>query len=220
MTKSRIPIIQTLNTTIGIAVMHWKVFLVRLWMPLAALFLIELSAHFLGDHWVLWIASVPVYVVLAVTTHRLYLLGPEGVPSNRSLTWGKRETQFLLLLVALGLGAYLSSVILLDLSPILGTISYLPIAYISARLSLVFPATAIDREISFRESWDLSEQQQILVLGVVLGVPILFSGIIRLLEYVLYSLLLGSVVASLAGVFIIGCLSLAYKQLVCEQTGS
>ena len=223
MTKSRISVVQTLYTTIGIAVINWKVFLARLWMPLAALFLIELSEYFLRDHWshwLLWVASMPVYVVLAVTTHRLYLLGPDSVPSKRFLTWGKRETQFLLFSVALVLGAYLSLVILLDLSPILGFISYLPITYIFARLSLVLPATAIDHEVSFRESWDLSEEHQILVLGVVLGVPLLFSGIAKLLEYVPYSLLFGSVVAYLAGVFIIGCLSLAYQQLTYEQTGS
>ena len=226
MATSRLSIVENLYTTIGIAIINWKVFLARLWLPLVMLFFIEFAGY-LSDiewlRWVLWCVWFPVYVVFAVSTHRLYLLGPEEPHSRRTLVWGQRETRFLYLLFALTIGPVVGAIGFLYLSPVLGLLVLLgyPVAsYISARLALVLPATAIDQPLSFRDSWDLSKDQQVFVLGVVIGVPIFFTGIAKLVALNPHSFFPGSAFASLAGMVMIGCLSLAYQKLVGEHVGS
>ena len=47
------------------------------------------------------VARLAAWTLVAVTTHRVLLLGPEGEP-RRGLSWGRRETHFAAHLVVLG----------------------------------------------------------------------------------------------------------------------
>lgn len=192
-------------------------------MPFLVLVLINILSILLGEHWlqwVLWVASFPIYIVLAVNTHRLYLLGPNKSASSKFVVWGRRETQFLSRLLVLVIGGSLLVLGLVWVAPIIGLLGYIFISYVGARLSLVFPATAIDDPLTFSGSWELSNKHQFLIVGIVLGVPILFTAIERLLEVIPNSSILVLLVGSCLGVITIGCLSKVFQQVMNENTGS
>ena len=125
-------------------------------------------------------------MMIAISCHRLVLLGPDALPSALGLFWTERETRFLgrsvgLMLISGGLvslglvligGLVFGAMLAVGVSPAplststrdflvvvfmfaLGPV-FLPVAYVSARLSLVLPATAIGQHLTFKDSWRLS----------------------------------------------------------------
>ena len=92
----------------------------------------------------------------------------------------------------------------------------LPAGYIFARLSLVFPAIAIDVRTSMKWSWKISENngiRMLFIIGALPWVTFIFLDLLwrengSMLEYVFLSLL-GYIVVAIE-VFI---LSLAFKKL-------
>lgn len=139
--------------------------------------------------WSLWAIDVLLYTVFAVLCHRLVLLGSLDEPKPR---WSMRETRFVTKSFSIWVvgvaGVMAASVVI---SPIalnaartangaavaeaakiaLPYGSWLLFAYLCARLSLILPATAIDRRVRLRESWAWTRANGWRVALVISGLP-------------------------------------------------
>ncbi len=111
------------------------------------------------------------YYVFVVRCHRLFLLNESPNSFKESLRWNKRNTIFMFtsFALAIGLGVLFMPIIFFstsvgDLSFLEGKTSMLsviitaiPIGYLFSRLSLVFPAIAIDNQNDFQHAWAISK---------------------------------------------------------------
>jgi len=160
---------------------------------------------------VLGCLSIIVQAVVAVTTHRMVLLGPDSVSEWGSFKWSMRETSFLLRVV--GLGVIVGLLSILGLFGIAGFgVALILMLWLAGRLSLVFPAIAIDKNITFKESWALTKDYQLLMVLAVIVFPIAVTiPVIMLLETVPYTFLLVSFVSMLATVLAVTALSVSYQ---------
>lgn len=187
-------------------------------LPFVFYLVIEIVAEFelnLTAYVFLTILSVLVQTIFAITTHRMILLGPQFVPEWGQLSWSRRETFFALHVV--GLGLVLASVCLLWFIPVVGWILAIGLTiWLAARLSLVFPAIAINHGVTFGLSWKLTKNYQLLMMGVVIVFPLLFLIPIALFGLIPYTLLLTNFLEVFATVFMVAALSVAYKVIYGE----
>jgi len=169
---------------------------------------------------VLSLVGIVVHTIFAVTTHRITLLGPQSVTRWGMFAWSRRESSFVLHLFGLGLMmiplvlfAVVPYVVLFAVVPYVGwVIAFGGMFWLAGRLSLVFPAIAVDHEISFRKSWEMTDRHQSLMLFVVIVFPLLLSAPAMLLAtFVPAAFLVTSVLTSLSTVFTVATLSAAYR---------
>ncbi len=169
--------------------------------------------------------------VLAVTTHRLVLLGAESVPRYGLGKLNGRDAMFFLYMIGIDLITIIPMTIAslalifgfgvmpdgLAPHPVtfgLAAVAVLVVFFVS-RFCLVLPGTAVDDEVSFGESWDLTQQSRvsifvvfsILPVAVLLPVFSLFFYDSQLLTFV------ASVFSTLGIVVGIVFLSVAYKMI-------
>jgi len=85
--------------------------------------------------------------------------------------------------------------------------------YIIVRFSLIFPATAIDKGLTFRTSWVLSKNHKLLMLYVLIMVPLFFAIPAYLINLFTDAFWITSSINIIATVFTISFLSLAYKEI-------
>lgn len=171
-----------------------------------------------GSELMVLLTIVPLflYSVLAITTHRIILLGPEAVsewgvyvPRRRELYFVLYSIGFVFVMIPFGFFA---------LIPTIGwVIAVLAIIYMAARLSLVFPAIATDQGWSFSDSWKATKNRQILMVVVVAIFPFVISIPEELLSYVPYSGVLVNLLSACAMVFVVAALSVAFQ--VITETG-
>ena len=129
------------------------------------------------------------FVIIAVTTHRIILLGPGSIPE-----WGIFKLQFreyyyaihlvIILLIALLIGFGVSLVADKDYfvfvpSRLQGNFAVFLVVVMSSwllsRLFMVFPAIAVDVSVSYPLSWQLTENYQLLVFLAVVVLPVTMS---------------------------------------------
>jgi hypothetical protein len=167
-------------------------------------------------------------VIMAITIHRVIFLEDASITKWDAFKWTKRETTFALYAILLGI------FIMVSLLPIVLFIKVMPLVsfglsaffmtFVLSRLSLVFPGIALDHEISFRRSMELTKDHQLLMVFVVMILPLLFMlPAIPLFVsvrpegmnafYVSYFLL----VYALSAVCTITTLSVTYKQILLEN---
>ncbi|MCP3675624.1 MAG: hypothetical protein GY829_14300 [Gammaproteobacteria bacterium] len=154
--------------------------------------------------------------LIAITTHKVILEGPNSVPIWGINRFGAREFRFmgyevLVVIVAL-------PVLVFYFIPHLGGfLSMTAIAYIIGRLSLVFPSIAIGADVSLKESWVATKNYQLMMI-VVVG---LFPFLLGLLETLFASLpgmfWIGFVTSTFTTVFVVASLSVAYKIVMESQ---
>lgn len=190
-------------------------------VPFAFLVAVETSAFWdipaLVD-WMLYPVAWAIYAIIAITTHRVVLLGPESVPKWGIKSWSRRETYFIL--HAVGIGLILLPLALLGAIPIIGSIAAVAIyLWLLGRLSLAFPGIAIDKGVTFKLSWELTANHQIPMVLVILVPPILLGIPTLLLELAPYGWFLSNVFSSLIVVFEIAALSLAYQVITEVEYG-
>lgn len=167
---------------------------------------------------ILSLLTIPVQTIFAVTTHRIILLGPHHVPKWGVLKWTGRETFFALHII--GLGLITAPFCLLGFIPEVGWfIALIIIFWISGRLSLVFPAIAVDKGVTFRLSWKLTKNYQLLMFLVVLVFPLLFLVPVTVLDQVPYTFLVAAFTEAFATIFIVAALSVVYKVISKEVYG-
>lgn len=163
-------------------------------------------------------AEILLYTIIAITTHRIILLGPSSVPEWGMYKFTGRELSFII--YSLGIGILMIPAGILSLIPMIGyPVALLGIAYILGRLSLIFPAIATDRLWTLSKSWQASKNNQLLMMVV----AFIFPAILTLPEYVLehmayepYTSMVSNVFSSLAMILVIAALSTAFK-LITEE---
>lgn len=165
--------------------------------------------------WLLSVLGFAIQAIIAITTHRVVLLGPNSVPVWGISTWTMRETYFVLHVIGLSLLAIPLSI--LGFMPVIGVLSALLLfCWLFGRLSLVFPGIAVDKGVTFKHSWELTRDHQLLMFLVVIIFPILMAIPTIIISLVPYTFLLNSLVSTIAIVFQVAALSMAY-QLVTEN---
>ena len=156
------------------------------------------------------------WTLLAVTTHRLSLLGPAAVENTYLQPWGTREWHFALQLF---LTTVLGAVILVPLSiwqvgPAGKAIGIFAACYLIGRLLLLFPAIAADHETSFTTSWFLSSENSLCLTAVTLMLILPLQFIPTLLGTVLPPILSVPLIIASHAFAIVGIVTLS----VCYHT--
>jgi len=207
---------------IGYIIEYNKPLAKALLFPFSLYMLLDLSE--LLDHnfftaLVFSILTLMVQTLFAITTHRMILLGPKSIPEWGLFKWSKRETFFALHIVGL-------SLITIPIMP-LGSIPFLGgpifiglVCWLFSRLSLVFPAIAINQGGSFKSSWELTKKHQMLMFLVVIVFPITLLIPAYLFSLFPYTFLLTSLLTNLLMTFttilVVAALSASYK-VVCHE---
>ncbi len=235
-------IAQTFRVVFG----YKKVLMKTLLLPFVAYVLIDAIDHMdTGSivEGISWALSVVLGTILAVTTHRVILLGPASVSKWGGFNWGVRETVFTLHVIAIVFFIFSLSLIaksvsvgifsILDVNSLFSTFDenpllwklliYIPFIIMSGisvvafwvigRVSLAFPAIAINQGVSFRSSWKLTRKHQLLVFLVVIVFPICTWIPIYLLGKIPYTAAVASVLSLLTLVFEIALLSVTYRAI-------
>jgi hypothetical protein len=163
--------------------------------------------------------EILVHTVFAVTTHRVLLLGSSSVTEWGFIAWSKRETYYVLCIV--GMVVMMLPFALVSVIPVIGPfLAMVLILWLLGRFSLVFPGTALDKDLSFQKSWAMTENYQLLMFLVVGIFPFLAAVPAVLLMELPYASLLAPVFSALAVVFQVAGLSMAYQLIVQEQSDS
>jgi len=213
--------------------------------PLALLATLALSWYY-TDHLLptvvkllLCLAYAALFTLFAVVCHRLVLLDPDRVASNPLPTWSVREGLFfgwmigawLLYLVAYLvtltvavnlLGMAFESVRASPASSLawVEAAASLPAFYLIARLSPLFPATALDRKVDPKWAWRLTRGNGLRLMLIVGFLPWALSYLPPLL-YRSEATALETVLLTVAGIALfaieIAALSISYRELTKES---
>lgn len=168
--------------------------------------------------WLLSTIAIVAQAIFAITTHRIVLLGPDSVPKWGITSWSKRETYFILHII--GLGLMMIPIGLVGIIPVVGAIAALVlICWLLGRFSLVFPGIAVDKGVSFKLSWELTENHQLAMFLVVVIFPIMLGIPTVLFGLVPYGSFISAVFAAFVIVFEIAALSLAYQKITEVEYG-
>lgn len=199
---------------VGYVIYYLGVFVKTLCVPFVLLILIssialtpELSGEALGlARFLQWIPLT----LIAITTHRIILDGPYTVPTWGINRFGLQELKFFAYQFVVAFAAL--PAIIFSTIPFVGILlTFVAIAYIIARLSLVFPAIAIGKPFGLKDSWRATQDHQLMMLVVVVVFPV-FLGAIDMLVGMIPGMLWASIVIStLTTVFVVASLSVAYK---------
>ncbi|QKT03791.1 hypothetical protein HUS23_08150 [Ectothiorhodospiraceae bacterium 2226] len=221
---------RVLRATVAIPWRNRAAFVRVLAAPVVALVVMDLvvewAEHALGG-WrsvVLSVAWWALFVVIAVRTHRLVLAKDEEQMAKASLRWSWRETRFfgwllviyfqvaLLGLLLAMLGLAIMWVVPSGPFQLMVVVAVLPAAYLLARLSLIFPAVALDRPVDFGWAWARSAGNGWRLVLVVAVLPLAFSVVATAAN----SALVAAVLAAPLVVLEVVALSAAYRALVVE----
>jgi len=177
-------------------------------------------------------------IVMAIITHRVLLLEDENISKNWGLyKFTGREFKFFYMSVIMGIIILIATVIIMVPLSFLSTYTnsevvvigmlilvFLIASFLFSRLSLILPSIAIDKDISFTQSWVLTSKYKFLAFLCVVLIPtfvaLIISAIyglaIGFLTTVISSKLvfLNSVLNVFVNVFVISALSATYKHLV------
>lgn len=222
-----------------------------LFIPFLLLSIIEYySTHIIiskSTFYTLTALSFFVTIVMSINVHRILLLNEKETPKWGVYKFGQREMSFILKGIGLGLFLVLCFFILTVVFSLLEKIIYsfhsgiiLSIYTISAfvfkviflgmifsRISLVFPAIAIDKPIDFSDAFELSKNYKLLIFTMVIIFPILFAVIVSFVYGLAIKFLMVlvstdlSILYSLLNIFItvftIGFLSVTYEYITNHQ---
>jgi len=162
-------------------------------------------------YWSLVLLSFGIYAIFAITTHRVLLLGPDSVPTFGIAFWSKREAFFFLHLI--GLYLVIAALSFLLTNSIADLVFLGLMCWGIGRVCLVFPGIAVDKGVSFKQSWEMTANHQLLMFLVVIMLPGLLMIIPALFSYLPYSFLLKPFVSTLVLVLEVAALSMAYQMI-------
>ena len=140
------------------------------WLALSVDFLFRFQI-LLG--WLSFLIQMLPYILFAITCHRLALIGDDSVPTYGLLTWTQRETRYLGWLIVITLICMLISYVInsffvsqmvreleagaspesLQSSWRFTYLAYIPILYVFSRLSVLYPAIALDQQVNAQWAW-------------------------------------------------------------------
>ena len=150
-----------------------------------------------GPAGILFVLTVPVaiflWVVFSVAWHREILIAGESVTVGAALGWSRRQSRFLLLSIAVGLliglvmvggglAAFAASSLFGVTQGGLANTLFLPLylvglisaLVVSGRLALLFPAAAVDHQMTFGQCWAATRGNgwRIAVIVFLVAVPV------------------------------------------------
>jgi len=184
-------------------------------LPVAIIIVLDLAASVFPFLFVFSLQNfltIFVQCVIAITIHRIILIGPHSVPETGIRSWSERETKFLL--YSLGVGLMMFVVSLFMLIPLIGfIISFAACFIIILRFSLVFPAIATDKELDFKGSWEITKNWIELMFYAVILIPLIISIPMLLFVFLPFLNILGNLWTVVITVFMVASLSLAYEHI-------
>lgn len=216
---------------VGYLVHYRKNIVKSLLVPVVLVMIIDLLSYFIPDEWTLvgwalFAVIVLFYAVMAVTVHRLLILGPESVPEWGLPGLSARELRFASYVLGIMLIAWVVKLpmLLVVLLPAekfdyLGIVSgflflwSMVAGFIVARFLLVFPGTAVDRDPSLKGSWSMTRPHVLMIFLVGVVVPELGGLLLSWLYTVPVIQHLGTLIAVVVLVFFVSLLSVAYRQI-------
>jgi hypothetical protein len=211
-------------------------------IPLLLLVTLTLSWYFTGEYlpelsaWLFYLGYGVLFVIFAVTCHRLVLLDPPSIASRLYPRWSSRETRFILWMVGVWL---IITAAFIVVSPLLVNVSLLwsrkpdedwlgwslfvaklPALYVFARLCLVFPATAIDKRVNLQWAWRRTEGNGWRLVLIVAVLPWILTQLVNLL-YRGNASTIETIVLTFVGCALfaveVAALSLSYRELTSEE---
>ena len=103
------------------------------------------------------------------------------------------------------------TVVAISISAFALTVLLLFFLLVIPRLSLVLPAAAIDKKCSFKESWRLTKNREVLMFYAVFLIPFVFSFPILLLSNIPFTMVVSIVLMTFVEILVIAALSISYK---------
>ena len=183
-------------------------------------------------NWLFWLAYGIGFVWCVVTCHRLVLVGTTSTWLGLVPKWSWRETRFYLWLIAIvlicaGTGIFLSTVCLSALANFMkgeeefwaGWIQFavrIPVIYLFARFSLIYPATAIDRKVNLKWAWRQTKGNGWRLAFVITFLPWALSRGVNLLyreQATAAEILILVAIGCVLMVIDVAALSLSYREL-------
>lgn len=174
-----------------------------------------------GEEFVLlhWFLTLIANLMLAVSVHRIVILGPESNP-----VWGVHRPSWRLLRFmgyVAGLAIILTVVSFLQFVPVLGWfLALLALSYLAGRLSLVFPAAATDEQCSFKGSWAATSRYQVQMMVVVAVFPALLNIPLYLLKFIPYTEVVVMALYLITSMLTVAALSVAFKVIFQKEVRS
>ncbi|MFT7651901.1 MAG: hypothetical protein ACI9ON_001569 [Limisphaerales bacterium] len=158
--------------------------------------------------------TLTMHTIVAVTTHRIIILGPDSVSTWGLTRWSMRETQFLLYLLSMGFGVVMLVSLGLILPQPVGIALAISIAIVVVScVSLVFPSIAVEQPLTFKAAWDLAQGNIFPLVVCVWLFPIAISLPVGALSMVAYTGPLVAILQLVANALTIAALSLAYTEI-------
>ena len=127
------------------------------------------------------ILNIGAGVMFAVAWHRRFLVPQEGASVYRAYRWRARHSKFLFVSIAIGLLVLLAALIPILVGVLLGPVgvilfvgAILIAGLMSARLSMLLPAIAVDDLMNFNQAWELAHGNAWRIFGafVLAAIPI------------------------------------------------
>lgn len=230
MSKNSIKIADTIGDAIAAIIASRNILAKALILPVLFYFLLDLVGYFTRSVALLWLLkffSLIAYSVLAITVYRVLLKGREAVPAWGLRTWSIRESKFVLYVIVVDLFPYLSFYFLtsldfrhLAMDPVLGFIFSLTVLFfiyyiimVVARVSLIFPATALEHKMTFKDAWEVSSIYKNYLFLVIVIPRLLMMWIHLLPSKPLLLSIVNSAMVILSHVFFIAVLAIAYNNI-------
>ena len=190
-----------------------KIFAKALLIPITVLVTLE-SIPFQGglSVQILLHAVMPffIYIIMAITTHRIILLGPESVSEWGLYVPKQRELYFFM--TSIGVGLMFVPLGFFSIIPYVGWLITMTVScYLLARLSLVFPAIATAQDWTLSESWKVTKNHQVHMLSVVAIFPFVIGIPEMLLNHVPYMNVFTNLLSAFTTVFVVAALSVAFQ---------
>lgn len=131
------------------------------------------------------ILSLIISIIVAITVHRVLLMEENSVPKWGFFKFGVREFKYLGFSILIGLICI--PALILVFIPIIGTVLALIMVFIIiSRMSLVFPAIALNEQMSIFDSWNQTKDFKLITFFSI----IIFPTIIAIFVGVVYMLVI------------------------------
>ncbi len=156
-----------------------------------------------------------VYVLVAITTHRIILLGEGSVPWCGVFELSKSELKYLMYLIGLTLAVLPAA--LFAYIPIVGFVFYFAfMIWVWGRSSLVFPAVALNDDFPLDRAWAVTKGYNFTMIMVVSIYPLILSIPSYFIEDIPYGSFINVLIYMITTVFAVSALSMAYNYFVIE----
>lgn len=156
-----------------------------------------------------------VYVLVAITTHRIILLGEGSVPGYGLFELSKRELKYVMYVIGLTLAVLPAA--LFAYIPLVGFVLYFSfMVWVWGRSSLVFPAVALNDDFPLDRAWSVTKGYNFTMIMVVSIYPLILGIPSYFVEDIPYGSFVNVLIYMVTTVFSVSALSMAYNYFVLE----